>query len=454
MAGNTLANGSAINSDDDRRFNKSESTSEVTLDPLATEILIHNLQSRIMELEHDSKTIKLLEKRLENNQNVLLVCNCDLCLAREQVVQAQEKVKSLEKETEKLNKNSSELTNKLRDTDAKCKDYAADNEYYVNERKQLYSKIKSLEDNLCKRGQTAQTIFLNKPNDITFYNPREGLGFKNPEFLKKVTSIQFYDVDYMGLGLAQLMQFTGASEDDAMEKVKRDNLEEMQIPFDYTDLNESYNSKETSLLTDYISTFSEKEFNQQSENLSEKPELKKLYVPNLILQKQISILQQKLKEQRKIIDKEHKPFSKALVPYKDPSKSSVAINSGKCFTCTTHKNLLYSHSVWCCPNDDSAFPTFQQLFSVIPYVSPHSCKLCKPHAYKFSNEQKEKTIIVDTVSVPECSTSQHTQYITPADPDLLVKTDKFLKKQKIKREFLNKKQLSKQEAKKKLFISK
>jgi chromosome segregation ATPase len=50
-------------------------------------------------------------------------------------------------------------------------------EALFEERKELYFKIKSLEDDFLKRAHTNQTIHLNKPKEFTFYYPKEGNGY-------------------------------------------------------------------------------------------------------------------------------------------------------------------------------------------------------------------------------------------------------------------------------------
>ena len=79
-----------------------------------------------------------------------------------------------------------------------------DFKFLQKERCQLYSKIKSLEDLLIKRDQTAQTIFLNKPKDVKFSKwTYEGLGFVNPHMSDKISARQLYDFDSMNLGLTK-----------------------------------------------------------------------------------------------------------------------------------------------------------------------------------------------------------------------------------------------------------
>lgn len=79
------------------------------------------------------------------------------------------------------------------------------------ERKELYTNVKDLEDKFLKCGQTDQTIFLNKPKEFRFYNPKEGLGFDNPHHLQKITTKlpSLYDQRYMGYGFRMnFLKFT------------------------------------------------------------------------------------------------------------------------------------------------------------------------------------------------------------------------------------------------------
>ena len=46
--------------------------------------------------------------------------------------------------------------------------------------------IKELQEKLYKIGQSEKTIFLNKPKEFRDYSSKEGLGYENPKFLKKL----------------------------------------------------------------------------------------------------------------------------------------------------------------------------------------------------------------------------------------------------------------------------
>ena len=55
---------------------------------------------------------------------------------------------------------------------------------------------------LLKRGQTDQTILLNKPKKFKGYEIRERLGFGNPHYLKRAISQVHTLYDYMYFNVA------------------------------------------------------------------------------------------------------------------------------------------------------------------------------------------------------------------------------------------------------------
>ncbi|KAJ9543607.1 hypothetical protein OSB04_023314 [Centaurea solstitialis] len=133
------------------------------------------------------------------------------------------------------------------------------------EKEVLLGHIKKVETMLLKRGQTDQTIFLNKPKEFKAYNVREGLGFENPHYLKR--AIRFvptlYDTIYFNLDKKYRMRFTRSSEEvEAEHDKRRKRKDNVQIPFNYARLNDSYSRREISLSDDYIRSYSEEEFKQ------------------------------------------------------------------------------------------------------------------------------------------------------------------------------------------------
>ncbi|KAJ9555723.1 hypothetical protein OSB04_010337 [Centaurea solstitialis] len=133
------------------------------------------------------------------------------------------------------------------------------------EKEVLLGHIKKVETMLLKRGQTDQTIFLNKPKEFKAYNVREGLGFENPHYLKR--AIRFvptlYDTIYFNLDKKYRMRFTRSSEEvEAEHDKRRKQKDNVQIPFNYARLNDSYSKREISLSDDYIRSYSEEEFKQ------------------------------------------------------------------------------------------------------------------------------------------------------------------------------------------------
>ncbi|KAJ9536342.1 hypothetical protein OSB04_un000478 [Centaurea solstitialis] len=133
------------------------------------------------------------------------------------------------------------------------------------EKEVLLGHIKKVETMLLKRGQTDQTIFLNKPKEFKAYNVREGLGFENPHYLKRAIRFvpKLYDTIYFNLDKKYRMRFTRSSEEvEAEHDKRRKRKDNVQISFNYARLNDSYSRREISLSDDYIRSYSEEEFKQ------------------------------------------------------------------------------------------------------------------------------------------------------------------------------------------------
>ncbi|KAJ9553562.1 hypothetical protein OSB04_017607 [Centaurea solstitialis] len=89
-----------------------------------------------------------------------------------------------------------------------------------------------MEDKFLKRGQTDQTIHMNQPKEFNYYNPKEGIGYKSPCYLKRAISKTptLYDLSYATREIPLSKDFTPSyteaemnQEVPILEKVYKDN---------------------------------------------------------------------------------------------------------------------------------------------------------------------------------------------------------------------------------------
>ncbi|KAJ9537842.1 hypothetical protein OSB04_030575 [Centaurea solstitialis] len=252
----------------------SEDESEVTLNPhVEFEAYIKSLNTNMENLKIKLKAQILLTDKWEarSKQNdALIVELSDKNAQNEHLVQylMKENEKFLEQSVISDNKKKaklSEISDKLSIKEKEYNDIQTKFSALSEEKEVLLGHIKKVETMLLKRGQTDQTIFLNKPKEFKAYNVREGLGFENPHYLKR--AIRFvptlYDTFYFNLDKKYRMRFTRSSEEvEAEHDKRRKQKDNVQIPFNYERLNESYSRREISLSDDYIGSYSEEEFKQ------------------------------------------------------------------------------------------------------------------------------------------------------------------------------------------------
>ena len=285
-------------------------TSEVTTDPFSeieermTEVMLKS-QDLETKLKQQKITITSLENSLKSEHDLVLKFSLEKALALKQVTSLEESLTELKDKNEFLKLQISEISEKLNLSEIESSNNAVRYNVIFAERTELYAKIKELEDEFLKRGQTDQTIHLNKPKEFKFYNPKEGIGFDNPHYLKKGISKAptLYDMRYMDMGYEYKMWFLKASDEDESEDLKRLRTDKMQIPFNYKHLNESYDSREITLSDDYFHSYSEKELNQEPSSSNNQ-----IYIPNLILEKKISELETDLKNKNRAFDDELNQF--------------------------------------------------------------------------------------------------------------------------------------------------
>ncbi|KAJ9535957.1 LOW QUALITY PROTEIN: hypothetical protein OSB04_un000880 [Centaurea solstitialis] len=252
----------------------SEDESEVRLNPYVEfEAYIKSLNANMENLKKKLKDQILLTDKWEarSKQNdALIVELSDKNAQNEHLVQylMKENEKFLEQSVISDNKQKaklSEISDKLSIKEKEYNDIQKKLSALSEEKEVLLGHIKKVETMLLKRGQTDQTIFLNKPKEFKAYNVREGLGFENPHYLKR--AIRFvptlYDTIYFNLDKKYRMRFTRSSEEvEAEHDKRRKQKDNVQIRFNYERLNDSYSRREISLYDDYIRSYSEEEFKQ------------------------------------------------------------------------------------------------------------------------------------------------------------------------------------------------
>ena len=96
------------------------------------------------------------------------------------------KIETLERDLEYYKTKYTETNKKVGEIEWKIHDYKNKYEFVNAQYVILQAKVKDLEQKFLKRGQTDQTIFLNKVKGFDTFNPGEGLGFSNPNNLQKV----------------------------------------------------------------------------------------------------------------------------------------------------------------------------------------------------------------------------------------------------------------------------
>ncbi|KAJ9555727.1 hypothetical protein OSB04_010341 [Centaurea solstitialis] len=248
----------------------SDSEVDDSLDELQDQLcLMANPDDHFSADESEILLIDKWEARSKQN-DALIVELSDKNAQNEHLVQylMKENEKFLEQSVISDNKQKaklSEISDKLSIQEKEYNDIQKKFSALSEEKEVLLGHIKKVETMLLKRGQTDQTIFLNKPKEFKAYNVREGLGFENPHYLKR--AIRFvptlYDTIYFNLDKKYRMRFTRSSEEvEAEHDKRRKKKDNVQIPFNYERLNDSYSRREISLSDDYIRSYSEEELTQ------------------------------------------------------------------------------------------------------------------------------------------------------------------------------------------------
>ncbi|KAJ9544376.1 hypothetical protein OSB04_024083 [Centaurea solstitialis] len=125
---------------------------------------------------------------------------------------------------------------------------------------ELENQVKSLAQ------KTDQTIHMNQPKEFNYYNPKEGIGYKSPCYLKRAISKTptLYDLRYMSLGYKIIFMKESDDPEQLKETEKKEKARKTKqsFPFNYSSLNASYATREIPLSKDYTPSYTEDEMNQ------------------------------------------------------------------------------------------------------------------------------------------------------------------------------------------------
>ncbi|KAJ9545297.1 hypothetical protein OSB04_025004 [Centaurea solstitialis] len=187
-----------------------------------------------------------------------------------------------------------------------------------NQVKGLAQKVSEYGGQICKeRGQTDQTIHMNQPKEFIYYNPKEGIGYKSPCYLKRAISKTptLYDLRYMSLGYKIIF------------------MKESDDP-------EHYATREIPLSKDYTPSYTEAEMNQ------EVPILEKVYKDNqTFYEKRIAKLEAELEDERRMSLGEKDLFLSKINELEEALKSKSTPKASQS-TFGTHDNSRHHNHTW------------------------------------------------------------------------------------------------------------
>ncbi|KAJ9565746.1 hypothetical protein OSB04_001712 [Centaurea solstitialis] len=198
--------------DDDRDYNEvnsdhSDSSSEVLADPYTEhENQVKGLAQKVSEYENKikqaNKQTTIAESKLASEHALVVKFNIELAYSKDKVNMLTFANKTLEDKVTSLNANITDLQKRLHEAERVSSENVKNYEFIFAQRINLFAKIKDMEDKFLKRGQTDQTIHMNQPKEFNYYNPKEGIGYKSPCYLKRAISKTptLYDIRYMSLG--------------------------------------------------------------------------------------------------------------------------------------------------------------------------------------------------------------------------------------------------------------
>ncbi|KAJ9564628.1 hypothetical protein OSB04_000594 [Centaurea solstitialis] len=340
--------------DDDRDYNDVnsdhfDSSSEVLPDPYTElENQVKGLAQKVSEYENKikqaNKQTTIAESKLASEHALVVKFNIELAYSKDKVNMLTLANKTLEDKVTSLNANITDLQKRLHEAEIVSSENVKKYEFIFAQRINLFAKIKDMEDKFLKRGQTDQTIHMNQPKEFNYYNPKEGIGYKSPCYLKRAISKTptLYDLRYMSLGYKII--FMKESDDPEqlkeIEKKEKARKTKQSFPFNYSSLNASYATREISLSKDYTPSYTKDEMNQ------EVPILEKVYKDNqTFYEKRIAKLEDELEDERRMSLREKDLFLSKINELEKALKSKSTPTASQS-TFGTHDNSRHHHHRW------------------------------------------------------------------------------------------------------------
>ncbi|KAJ9558311.1 hypothetical protein OSB04_012925 [Centaurea solstitialis] len=317
--------------DSDRDYNDvdsdhSDSSSEVLPDPyIELENQVKSLAQKVSEYENKikqaNKRTTIVESKLASEHALVVKFSTELAHSKEKTCKK-----------------------KLHEAEVLSRESLQKYEVIFAQRTNLFAKIKDMEDKFLKRGQTDQTIHMNQPKEFNYYNPKEGIGYKSPCYLKRAISKTptLYDLRYMSLGYKII--FMKESDDPEqlkeIEKKEKARKTKQSFPFNYSSLNASYATREISLSKDYTPSYTEDEMNQGV------PILEKVYKDNqTFYEKRIAKLEAELEDERRMSLREKDLFLSKINELEKALKSKSTPTASQS-TFGTRDNSRHHHHRW------------------------------------------------------------------------------------------------------------
>ncbi|KAJ9538374.1 hypothetical protein OSB04_031107 [Centaurea solstitialis] len=340
--------------DSDRDYNDvdldhSDSSSEVLPDPyIELENHVKDLALKVSEYENKIKKANNLtataESKLASEHALVIKFSIELAHSKEKVTTLTLANKTLEDKVASLNDHISDLQKKLHEAEVLSRESLQKYEVIFAQRINLFAKIKDMEDKFLKRGQTDQTIHMNQPKEFNYYNPKEGIGYKSPCYLKRAISKTptLYDLRYMSLGYKII--FMKESDDPEqlkeIEKKEKAKKNKQSFPFNYSSLNANYSTREIPLSKDYTPSYTEDEMNQ------EVPILEKVYKDNqTFYEKRIAKMEAELEDERCMSLREKDLFLSKINELEKALKSKSTPTASQS-TFGTRDNSRHNHHRW------------------------------------------------------------------------------------------------------------
>ncbi|KAJ9541350.1 hypothetical protein OSB04_027856 [Centaurea solstitialis] len=296
------------------------------------------------EIKQANKQTTIAESKLASEHALVVKFNIELAYSKDKVNMLTLANITLEDKVTSLNANITDLQKRLHEAERVSSENVKKYEFIFAQRINLFAKIKDMEDKFLKRGQTDQTIHMNQPKEFNYYNPKEGIGYKSPCYLKRAISKTptLYDLRYMSLGYKII--FMKESDDPEqlkeIEKKEKARKNKQSFPFNYSSLNASYATREIPLSKDYTPSYTEAEMNQ------EVPILEKVYKDNqTFYEKRIAKLEAELEDERRMSLREKDLFLSKINELEEALKSKSTPKASQS-TFGTRDNSHHHNHTW------------------------------------------------------------------------------------------------------------